>query len=102
MAPSRRSSATTTRRSWPPKSPSTRHGPLRPTASPPTTGTPTLGNPQVAPRAQHPRLMAVDGGYPLIANGHVIGALGISGGTCDQDQAAAETALSAIGFDIPA
>lgn len=48
------------------------------------------------------RLMAVGGGYPLIENGQVIGALGISGGTYDQDQAAAETALSALGFDIPA
>jgi uncharacterized protein GlcG (DUF336 family) len=61
-----------------------------------------VGNPQVAPLAHHPRLMAVGGGYPLIENGKVIGALGISGGTYDQDQQAAETALSSLGFDIPA
>lgn len=61
-----------------------------------------VASPQVAPLAYHPRLTAVGGGYPLIEDGKVIGALGISGGTYEQDQQAAETALSSLGFDIPA
>ncbi|QHC23286.1 GlcG/HbpS family heme-binding protein [Streptomyces sp. GS7] len=61
-----------------------------------------MANPQVAPLAHHPRLMAVGGGYPVIEDGKVIGGLGISGGSYEQDQQAAETALSLLGFAIPA
>ncbi|MFF2808106.1 heme-binding protein [Streptomyces sp. NPDC058000] len=61
-----------------------------------------VANPQVAPLMHHPRLMAVGGGYPVIEDGKVIGGLGISGGSYEQDQQAAETALSSLGFAIPA
>jgi uncharacterized protein GlcG (DUF336 family) len=61
-----------------------------------------LTNPQIAPLAHHPRLMPVGGGYPVTENGQVIGGLGISGGTYEQDQQAAETALSTLGFELPA
>ncbi|MEU1624197.1 heme-binding protein [Streptomyces sp. NPDC020096] len=60
-----------------------------------------LADPQVAPLAHHPRLMAVGGGYPIIENGQVIGGLGISGGSYEQDQQAARAALGSLGFDIP-
>lgn len=56
---------------------------------------------QVAPLANRPRLTAVGGGYPIIENGRCVGGLGISGGTYEQDQQAAEEALSALGFDLP-
>ncbi|MGW1197938.1 GlcG/HbpS family heme-binding protein [Streptomyces sp. NPDC002536] len=61
-----------------------------------------LKDPQVAPLANHPRLMAVGGGYPVLLDGKLIGGLGISGGTYEQDQQAAETALKALGFELPA
>jgi uncharacterized protein GlcG (DUF336 family) len=60
-----------------------------------------LTNPQVAPLAHHPRLMAVGGGCPILADGHCVGGLGISGGTAEQDRQAAEEALAALGFDLP-
>ncbi|MDH6123129.1 heme-binding protein [Kitasatospora sp. GP82] len=56
---------------------------------------------QVAPLAHHPRLMAVGGGYPITENGRCVGGLGISGGTYEQDQQAAEEALTSLGFDLP-
>ncbi|GGU80204.1 hypothetical protein GCM10010211_52950 [Streptomyces albospinus] len=61
-----------------------------------------VANPQVAPLTHHPRLMAVGGGYPVIEDGKVIGGLGISGGSYEQDQQAAETALNSLGFPVPA
>ncbi|MEU8707275.1 heme-binding protein [Streptomyces sp. NPDC048565] len=61
-----------------------------------------LADHQVAPLAHHPRLVAVGGGYPITENGHCIGGLGVSGGTYEQDQQAAETALTALGLDLPA
>ncbi len=61
-----------------------------------------LTNPQIAPLAHHPRLVAVGGGYPITENGRCIGGLGISGGTYEQDQQAAEAALTSLGFDLPA
>ncbi|MFD9395153.1 heme-binding protein [Streptomyces sp. NPDC060000] len=61
-----------------------------------------VANPQVAPLTHHPRLMAVGGGYPVIEDGMVIGGIGISGGSYEQDQQAAEAALSSLGFDTPA
>jgi uncharacterized protein GlcG (DUF336 family) len=45
--------------------------------------------------------MAVGGGYPIIENGRCIGGLGISGGSYEQDQQAAEEALAALGFELP-
>jgi uncharacterized protein GlcG (DUF336 family) len=38
----------------------------------------------------------------VIENGRVIGAIGVSGGTAEQDQKAAEAALSSLSFAIPA
>jgi uncharacterized protein GlcG (DUF336 family) len=61
-----------------------------------------LTNPLVSQLAHRPRLVAVGGGYPVVENGRVIGAIGISGGTAEQDQEAAEAALSNLGFTIPA
>jgi hypothetical protein len=55
----------------------------------------------VAPLAGHPRLVAVGGGYPILENGQCVGGLGISGGSHEQDQQAAEEALAALGFELP-
>ncbi|MFE2140773.1 heme-binding protein [Streptomyces sp. NPDC059456] len=60
-----------------------------------------LANPSIAPLSGHPRLMAVGGGYPIIDNGRCVGGLGISGGSYEQDQQAAEEALAAVGFEVP-
>ncbi|WP_031512490.1 GlcG/HbpS family heme-binding protein [Streptomyces sp. NRRL F-5123] len=60
-----------------------------------------LTNPRIAPLGGHPRVMAVGGGYPIIENGRYIGGLGISGGSYEQDQQAAEEALAALGFELP-
>jgi uncharacterized protein GlcG (DUF336 family) len=38
----------------------------------------------------------------VIENGSVIGAIGVSGGTAEQDQQAAEAALRSLGFALPA
>jgi uncharacterized protein GlcG (DUF336 family) len=43
----------------------------------------------------------VGGGYPIAANGAVLGGLGLSGGNWEQDQQAAEAALRALSFDLP-
>ncbi|MGW2254789.1 GlcG/HbpS family heme-binding protein [Kitasatospora sp. NPDC001660] len=61
-----------------------------------------LADPRIAPLGGHPRLMAVGGGYPIIDNGRCVGGLGISGGSYEQDQQAAEEALTALGFELPA
>ncbi|GAA3485589.1 MULTISPECIES: GlcG/HbpS family heme-binding protein [Streptomyces] len=60
-----------------------------------------VANPRTAPLAGHPRVMAVGGGYPIIDNGRCIGGLGISGGSAEQDQQAAEEALTTLGFELP-
>lgn len=62
----------------------------------------TLAAPATAHLAHTPRVVAVGGGYPIIEKGHIIGGLGVSGGEVEQDQHAAETALTALGFDLPA
>ncbi|MEU6966944.1 heme-binding protein [Kitasatospora aureofaciens] len=59
-----------------------------------------LANPRLSPLAGHPRLMAVGGGYPIVENGRCLGGLGISGGSYEQDQQAAEEALTALGFEL--
>jgi uncharacterized protein GlcG (DUF336 family) len=61
-----------------------------------------VADPGVAPLANHPRLMAVGGGFPILEDGKLIGGLGISGGSAVQDQEAAEAALKALGFELPA
>lgn len=52
----------------------------------------------VAPLANHPRLMPVGGGVPILVDGQLAGGLGISGGTSAQDHEAAEDALRSLGL----
>lgn len=72
-----------------------------------TSGRPThvwqaiVNDPSAAQLAHTPRLVAAAGGYPILANGVLVGGLGISGGSAQQDQAVAEQALQALGFDAP-
>ena len=56
------------------------------------------GKPDVAPLANHPRLLGVAGGLPITEDGKIIGGLGVSGGSHVQDQIVAEQALSAAGL----
>jgi uncharacterized protein GlcG (DUF336 family) len=57
-----------------------------------------MSEPTVAPLAQHPRLMAVGGGVPILLDGKLAGGIGVSGGTSAQDHEAAEEALRALGL----
>jgi uncharacterized protein GlcG (DUF336 family) len=59
-----------------------------------------IANPQVAQLAHQPRLVAVGGGVPIVADGRVVGGIGISGGNAVQDRQAAEIALKALGFEV--
>jgi uncharacterized protein GlcG (DUF336 family) len=61
-----------------------------------------IANPQVAQLAHQPRLVAVGGGVPIVADGRVVGGIGISGGNAVQDRQAAEIALKALGFEVAA
>jgi uncharacterized protein GlcG (DUF336 family) len=61
-----------------------------------------IQNPKVAQLAHRPRLVAVGGGCPVMENGKLIGAIGISGGNAEQDQQAAEAALGELGFQTQA
>ena len=58
-----------------------------------------MAEPTVAPLAHHPRLMPVGGGVPIIHEGHVVGGIGVSGGTSVQDHEVAEEALRNAGFN---
>jgi uncharacterized protein GlcG (DUF336 family) len=57
-----------------------------------------VANPRFGPLTNLPRMMAVSGGLPIIDNGQVVGAIGVSGGQNDQDRDAALMALHAAGF----
>lgn len=57
-----------------------------------------MSEPTVAPLAEHPRLMAVGGGVPIVLDGTLGGGIGISGGTSAQDHEAAEEALRQLGL----
>ncbi|MCX5618064.1 heme-binding protein [Bombella sp. TMW 2.2543] len=57
-------------------------------------------DPHMAPIASRSRMVAVGGGYPIIANHQVIGGLGVSGGTHEQDRTIAEQALTDLGFEL--
>ena len=46
--------------------------------------------------SNHGRIMIFAGGVPLVSNGEVVGAVGVSGGDGKQDQAVAEAAASAL------
>jgi uncharacterized protein GlcG (DUF336 family) len=69
-----------------------------------TSGFPThvwneiVADPKVAPLTHLPRMMAIAGGIPVIEGGQVVGAIGISGGSHDQDLYVASTALERAGF----
>jgi uncharacterized protein GlcG (DUF336 family) len=45
-----------------------------------------------------PRLVVFGGGYPIVVDGAVVGAIGISGGHYSDDMAVAEGALAAVGL----
>ncbi|NUS18957.1 MAG: heme-binding protein [Mesorhizobium sp.] len=59
-------------------------------------------DPKVAPLAHRPRMVAVGGGYPIVEDGRLIGGIGISGGSYQQDQDACVAALQRLGFELPA
>ena len=44
-----------------------------------------------------PRIVTFGGGLPIRADGAVVGAIGVSGGTVEQDIACAQAGLEAIG-----
>jgi uncharacterized protein GlcG (DUF336 family) len=46
--------------------------------------------------SNHGRVMIFAGGVPLKVNGQIVGALGVSGGSGEQDQAVAEAAVAAL------
>lgn len=48
----------------------------------------------------YPRLIVFGGGYPIIENGRVIGAIGISGGHYSDDMEVARAGLAAIGAPV--
>lgn len=59
-----------------------------------------VAQPATAPLANHPRVMAVGGGVPIVLGGRVVGGIGISGGTAQQDHDVAAAALKAAGFEV--
>lgn len=61
-----------------------------------------MADPKVAPLANVPRFMPVGGGNPIKDGGKLIGGIGVSGGTYQQDRDIAETALKSLGFELPA
>lgn len=54
---------------------------------------------QVGRMGQHP-IVATKGGYTLKRDGVIVGGLGISGGSPDEDQKICEDVLRAAGFDL--
>jgi uncharacterized protein GlcG (DUF336 family) len=46
-----------------------------------------------------PRLVVFGGGYPIVLEGEVVGAIGISGGHYKQDMECAKAALQAVGAE---
>jgi uncharacterized protein GlcG (DUF336 family) len=48
---------------------------------------------------QRPRLVMFGGGLPIVVDGQRIGAIGVSGGSADQDEACARAGLQALGLD---
>ena len=54
---------------------------------------------QVGRMGQHP-IVATKGGYPLKRGGEIVGGIGISGGSPDEDQKICEDVLRSAGFDL--
>ena len=54
---------------------------------------------QVGRMGQHP-IVATKGGFTIKRNGEIIGGIGVSGGSPDEDQKIAEEVLSANGFEL--
>jgi glc operon protein GlcG len=48
------------------------------------------------------RIVVYAGGVPLFADGRLVGAVGASGGTADQDEACVTAAALSLGFDVAA
>jgi uncharacterized protein GlcG (DUF336 family) len=69
-----------------------------------TSGFPThvwnqiVMDPKLTPLTQLPRMLAISGGHPIVEDGKVVGAIGVSGGMRDQDLRVAVTALQLAGF----
>ena len=61
-----------------------------------------IADPKLAPLANIQKLMAVGGGLPLFHDKKLIGGIGVSGGSHEQDQQAASAALGSLGFEIDA
>lgn len=59
-----------------------------------------VGQPATAPLANHPRVMPVGGGVPIMVGGRMVGGIGISGGIAQQDHDVAVAALKAAGFGV--
>jgi len=49
---------------------------------------------------QRPRLAAIGGGLPIEADGRIVGGIGVSGASEEQDEACAAAGLMAIGVEI--
>jgi glc operon protein GlcG len=47
--------------------------------------------------AHAPRMTLLGGGVPIVVGGAVVGAIGVGGGTIDQDIVVAEAGLAALG-----
>lgn len=54
------------------------------------------GQPGYALQDVDPRYVFAGGGMPIMIDGGIVGAVGVSGGTADQDQECAEAALASI------
>ena len=59
-----------------------------------------VAQPATAPLANHPRVMPVGGGVPIVLGGRVVGGIGISGGNAQQDHDVAVASLKAAGFEV--
>jgi uncharacterized protein GlcG (DUF336 family) len=59
-----------------------------------------VAQPATAPLANHPRVMPVGGGVPIVMDGRMVGGIGISGGNAQQDHDVAVAALQAAGFEV--
>ncbi len=59
-----------------------------------------IADPKLAPLANVRKLMAVGGGLPLFHDRMLIGGIGVSGGSHEQDRQAASTAVASLGFEM--